>query len=249
MQDEQIHEMARAEGAHWYFRSRRQVLGAMIAELRPHGPVLDVGCGTGGNAELLRPYAPLYGIDRSVPAARGSLALGYRSTVISDGHKLPFPDGTFPAVTCFDVLEHLHDDVTAIAEMTRVCQPGGLVIASVPAFQWLWSQHDVALGHQRRYTRHQISELFTGPGLRLRRLTYCLFGTFMPAAAVRTVQRAMRLGRPLPTDGAATDVDGFPLPKPLNDLLAGLLSQEARWVARRDLPVGLSIFAAGEKPA
>jgi SAM-dependent methyltransferase len=247
MQDAQIHEMGRAEGAHWYFRSRRQVLGAMIAELHPHGPVLDVGCGTGGNAELLRPYAPLIGIDRSVPAARGSLALGYQSTVISDGHRLPFPDGSFPVVTCFDVLEHLQDDVTAITEMWRVCQPGGLVLASVPAFQWLWSSHDVALGHQRRYTRKQVEELFTGPGLRLRRLTYCLLGTFMPAAAVRTVQRALRLGRPVPSEGAVTDVDGFPLPKPLNDLLAGLLSQEARWVARRNLPVGLSVFAAGEK--
>jgi hypothetical protein len=92
-----------------------------------------------------------------------------------------------------------------------------------------------------------VEELFTGPGLRLRRLTYCLLGTFMPAAAVRTVQRALRLGRPVPSEGAATDVDGFPLPKPLNDLLAGLLSQEARWVARRNLPVGLSVFAAGEK--
>ncbi len=247
MQDEQIREMARAEGAHWYFRSRRRVLGAMIAELGPAGPVLDVGCGTGGNAELLAPWAPLHGVDRSPPAARGSLARGYASAVIADGWRLPFPDGTFPVVTCLDVLEHLRDDVAAAAELRRVCRPGGLVVATVPAFQWLWSAHDVALGHQRRYTRAQVERLFAGAGLRLRRLTYCLLGTFLPAAVVRTAQRLARRGRPLPA-GGKTDVDGFPLPGLVNDLIAGVLAQEARWVARRDLPVGLSIFAAGERP-
>jgi len=248
VQDEQIQQMARAEGAHWYFRSRRDVLGAMIAELSPRGPVLDVGAGTGGNERLLRPYAPLYAVDASLPAARGCVQLGYAGALLADGHRLPFPDGAFPTVGCFDVLEHLHDDRTAIAELARVCRPGGLVLASVPAFRWLWSAHDVALGHQRRYTRGEFERLFAGAGLRLRRITYCLLGTFMPAAAVRTAQRALRLGRPVDHAGAKTNVDEFPLPGVVNDLLAALFAQEARWVRRRDLPVGLSIFAAGEKP-
>ncbi|MHB8420746.1 MAG: class I SAM-dependent methyltransferase [Myxococcales bacterium] len=248
MQDELIDEMARAEGAHWYFTSRRRVLGAMIESLGPRGPVLDVGCGTGGNERLLRPYAPLLGVDYSHSAAKRCLQLGYSAAAIADGHRLPFADGAFPTVGCFDVLEHLNDDRTAIAELARVCQPGGLVLASVPAFRWLWSAHDVALGHRRRYTRGQVEMLFTSAGLRLRRLTYCLLGTFMPVAVARSAQRALRLGRPVPSERARTDVDGFPLPAPLNNLLGSVLAQEARWVRRRDLPVGLSIFAAGEKP-
>ncbi len=248
MHEEQIHEMARAEGAHWYFRSRRRVLGAMIAELSPRGPVLDVGAGTGGNEPLLHPYGPLFAVDPSLAAARGCLQLGYASAVIADGHRLPFAESAFPTVSAFDVLEHLRDDRAAISELARVCRPGGLVIASVPAFRWLWSAHDVALGHQRRYTRAEVDRLFAGAGLRLKRLTYCLLGTFVPAAIVRTAQRALRRGLPVEAGSARTDVDGFALPGPANRLLAALLAQEARWVRRRDLPVGLSIFAAGEKP-
>ncbi len=238
--------MARAERDQWYFRSRRRVLSGLLDRLSPEGPVLDVGCGPGGNGPLLAPWAPVCGVDRSAAAAKSSLTHGYATAVIADGGRLPFGGGAFRLVTCLDVLEHLPDARGAAGELVRVCRPGGLVVVTVPAFQWLWSAHDAALGHVRRYSRDEVGRLLTEAGLRLRRLTYCLLGAFVPAAAVRTFQRFSRR-EPLAAAKLQTDVGGFPLPEPLNVLLARAFSQEARWVSGHDLPVGLSVFAAGER--
>ncbi|MHB1843681.1 MAG: class I SAM-dependent methyltransferase [Deltaproteobacteria bacterium] len=244
MNAELIDEMARREESHWYFRSRRHILKALLSEISPRGPILDVGSGTGGNAEFLRPFGEVIGVDRSILAARGASVRGYSSAIVADGHRLPFPHGACPTVSCFDVLEHMDDDRAAVSELARICAPGGFVVATVPAYQWLWSKHDLTLGHRRRYRRHQVKELLEASGLRVRRLTYCLFGAFLPAIGVRLTQRA--LSGPFPSE-ATTDLDRFWIPRSVNDAIASLLSREADWVARRDLPVGLSIFVVGEK--
>ena len=77
---------------------------------------------------------------------------------------LPFADGSFDVVSAFDVVEHCEDEQLAIAELTRVLEPGGRMLLSVPAYQWAWSDHDVRAGHHRRYTRPRLVRLVGGRG-------------------------------------------------------------------------------------
>jgi hypothetical protein len=148
-------------------------------------------------------------------------------------------------ITCLDVIEHTPDDGVTLRELRRVCKPGGFLLVTVPAYQSLWSMHDVANHHYRRYSRPRLRAAALDAGWRVRRLTSFNGLLLAPAAAVRLAERR-RLRRP--------DSDYKPEltlgPGWLNAVLERPLRVEARWLARgRTLPAGLSLLAVLENPA
>jgi SAM-dependent methyltransferase len=162
----QIENMANLEDNHWWFRERRHLIAAAIEDIPP-STALDIGAGAGGNTRVLEAAGwqatALEFSDSGVELARERGL----NVVQGDARDIPFPDDHFGLVVAYDVLEHIREDEQVVAEIARVVRPGGRVLIAVPADPRLWSPHDEAIGHVRRYTRPQLIALFDGPRFRI----------------------------------------------------------------------------------
>ena|SRR5947209_1439904 len=134
---------------HWWYRGRRRVIRAELDKLvlPPDARVLDAGCGSGRTLQELADYGTVSGIELSEEAAELARARGIGEVRVGRLEELPWDDDTFDLITCLDVIEHTPDDVVALAELRRVCRPGGWLLVTVPAYQALWSLHDEANHH------------------------------------------------------------------------------------------------------
>ena len=229
---------------HWWYRGRRRVIRAELDRLPlpPNARVLDAGCGSGRTLQELVHYGAVSGIELNTDAA--SLARDRELGDVRVGRleKLPWDDATFDLITCLDVIEHVPDDVAALAELWRVCRPGGWLLVTVPAYQALWSHHDEANHHYRRYSRSMLRAASRAGGFQVQRLTSFNSLLLAPAAAVRVAQR--HLGT---HNGYTNDLELGPVW--LNDALERPLALEASWLARgRTLPLGLSLLAVLRRP-
>jgi SAM-dependent methyltransferase len=160
---------------------------------------------------------------------------------------LPFAEGAFEVVSAFDVLEHCEPEQVALAELRRVLEPGGRLLLSVPAYRWAWSDHDVANGHHRRYTRPRAVSVVEAAGFDVARSTYgfsAVFPAFVAERAWRAVQHRTGSSR---VDGPADVVDLPPVSRSVERVLLGLCRLDRRALARRDLPFGSSVFLAAVK--
>ena len=170
MEGTEVRKLAALEDAHWWYRERRHLLGHLIHGLRP-GTALDIGAAGGGNTRVLRgagwSVAALeYGADGAEVAAERGLAV-----VRGDATALPVVDDSLDLVVAFDVLEHILDHDTAVAEVRRALRPGGTFLVAVPADPKLWSDHDVAVDHVRRYTRATLREVLERNGFEISSMT------------------------------------------------------------------------------
>ncbi|WP_434444274.1 methyltransferase domain-containing protein [Lentzea sp. E54] len=167
MHHEEIRKLARLEDSHWWYRERRHLLARMIRRMTP-GIALDIGAAGGGNTRVLvahgwRATSLEYGEEGAAIAAARGLPV-----VRADACHLPFADRSADLVIAFDVLEHISRDDAAAVEIHRVLKPGGTFLATVPADPRLWSAHDVAVGHVRRYTRSSLEALLWRSGFEIR---------------------------------------------------------------------------------
>lgn len=164
MDEGEIRRSAALEERHWWYAGRRALVRRLVAPLPP-GRAVDVGCGTGGNTAVLRDLGwTVTGVDPSPVAAPLAARRGF-PVVRADARRLPLRDGAVDLVLSTDVWEHVDDDAAVAAETARVLRPGGRALVAVPCSMKLWSGHDVALGHVRRYERDQLERLLEGAGL------------------------------------------------------------------------------------
>jgi SAM-dependent methyltransferase len=232
MEEHVYRQLYELEDTHWWFRGRRAVIHALLgrAPLPDHPRVLDAGCGTGRN---IREYAQLgetAGVDPSPDAVAFCHARGLAQVIRSGVEQLPFEDGAFDLVAATDVLEHIPDDLGAAHELRRVTKPGGSLLITVPAYQWLWSQHDDSHHHQRRYTLRGLRAVLTAAGWRPLVQTYFNSILLAPIAVVRLVA------------GDAQRSDYDLAPRPLNEALYLPMRTEAAFIAHGGrLPAGVSI--------
>lgn len=246
METHEYRRMFTLEEHHWWFRSRLLMIEAMLdCSVRPHlrpGPrLLDLGCGTGRFLARREAEMDAVGLDFSAHALGYARQRTRAPLVRGDAGRLPLADAAFDIVTAFDLIEHLHDDRGLIAEIHRVLRPGGFLVASVPAHPHLWTGHDVSLHHHRRYTRDAFESLFTDQPWQPLRMTAGFTLIFPPAAAIRIGRRLLGLGeRPVS--------DTRPTAEWLNRLLTGMHRLEAAWLARYNLPIGVSLFTIRRKP-
>lgn len=164
MDEEEIRRSAALEERHWWYAERRALVRRLIAPLSP-GRALDVGCGGGGNTAVLRDLGwRVAGLEYSPVAA--PIAAGRGLPVVrGDARRLPFRDRSMDLVMSTDMWEHIDDDAAVARETVRVLRPGGRALIAVPCSMKLWSGHDVALGHVRRYERGELVALMEGAGL------------------------------------------------------------------------------------
>ena len=236
MATDAIEAMASVESSHWWFRAKHRLVLDELGAAGVSGLVVDVGAGTGGLlARLGETHHRAVGFEldeAAVALARTRTPPPALGRCVAE--RLPVRSASAAAVTALDVVEHLDDDVLALRELARVVEPGGLLVLAVPAYQWAWSDHDVRLGHRRRYTRAQIREAAEAAGLTVQRCTH--FHSWL--APVALAVRRTPLGR-LQRGSAEEASMGGPT---VNRVLRRVTDVE-RWLLRRtDLPVGLSIL-------
>jgi SAM-dependent methyltransferase len=235
MAAEAVDAMAAVERGHWWFRAKRALVVDQLARFEAaDGPLLDVGCGTGGLLEALADERTVMGaeLDPRAIALAADAVQGAR-LVRASAAALPVRSDAVAAVTALDVVEHLDDDVAALRELGRAAHRG-LVVVAVPAYPWAWSDHDVRLGHRRRYTRRTLEEAARAAGLEVLRTTY--FHSWV--APIALVVRRTPVGRLL--RGTAEEAS-FVHPV-VNRLLTGVTALERRILRRTDLPFGLSVL-------
>lgn len=205
--------------------------------------LLDVGTGTGAMLEYLEPFGDVQAVEFEEEAVRFSHLRGATGVRLYDGNTLPFEDSSFDVVTSFDVIEHVEDDATIVAEMHRVLRPGGLLVVTVPAYPFLWGRQDEISHHYRRYVRSGLKARLTGAGFDLERVSYFNTLLFPGIAAIRLLRRGE--GQ---TDGEEVSSDFEMTGEGLvNRMLARLFASEAALVARRDLPFGVSLIAVARR--
>lgn len=228
------------EERHWWFVARRRILLELLD--RHLGPVrdldiLDAGCGGGATLETLRKYGRPRGMELSEEAVLYNRERG-REVVQGSIERMPFADNSFDLTLALDVIEHVPDDLLALEELSRVLRPGGSLLVTVPALAMLWSAHDEANGHYRRYTVGSLRGRVERAGFEVVLATY--FNTFLFPA----ILGARMIGR-LRRKGETSDLGE--VPDPLNRVLMETFSREKALVGRVRLPFGVSALCLARK--
>lgn len=229
--------MARHDQHHWWYVARRRILHDLIVrsvKLPPRPEILEIGCGTGHNFDMLSHFGRLDGQEIDAPARKvAELRLG---RAVGDAALPDLPgvaDAAYHLVALLDVLEHVEDDEAALRGIARVLAPGGRVLLTVPANPWMWSAHDTVHHHHRRYTQDSLRDVAARAGMRVELLSPFNTLLFPLAAALRVVGKAA---------GKTTSDDAMPSPL-VNGLFAGVFGLERHLVGRVRLPVGVSLVA------
>lgn len=240
MEERVYHNMYRVEKEHWWFTARLAIILRFMSKrlgATTGTRVLDVGCGTGAILEEFSHRYDATGIDPSPQAIAFCQQRGL--TNVRTGTLSGFSgESRFDVITMFDVLEHIENDRETLRESAHRLVPGGAVLITVPAYRWLWSQHDVVLHHKTRYTRRSLSTVVTDAGLDIEHITY--FNTLLfPLAAIRRVIQKIT--------GSQT-MDDLEIPSPVvNSVLRSVFELETEMVSSSSLPFGLSLLCLARK--
>ena len=236
-------KMAEVEDAMWYYRALHRIVATALgrAALPARAAVLDAGCGTGGLLRRLRADRPewaLAGLDFSPLAC--DLARERTGLTVTEGSvtALPFAAESFDAVVSCDVVCQVEDPAAALREFHRVVRPGGVVVLTMPAYRWMYSYHDRAVGNLRRYSRAETAELLRAAGFAVEYASYWNTLLFPLAVLQRKVLRA-----------AATESDVRLYPAPVEAICDAMNVIEHAWLRRGGrLPWGNSVLAVGRRP-
>src|SRR5438093_3224939 len=186
------------EDDYWWYRGLRALIKSLLAQYAPHASthptILDVGCGTGANLKLLQSYGTAVGVDISKDALAFCRARGIPESrmFFASALELPFGSDHFDLAVSFEVLCNLQDDAAAFREVARILKPGAPFIVGLPAYQWLWCDHDVAVGHKRRYDSSEVRRKMSAAGFEIERVTYANVLLMPLIAAVRLMSRRVK---------------------------------------------------------
>jgi SAM-dependent methyltransferase len=266
MMRDEYRVMYEVEDRHWWYRGMRRNLLALLKRHfdwpgHPQPLALDAGCGTGANLQQLLtgfggeiPSFRAFGFDLAGEALEFSQRRGLTGQLVQGSiTDIPFASASFDLAISFDVINNLPDDQPAFREIGRVLKPGGLFILNLPAYQFLYSEHDLAIRCQRRYNAKMVANRLDQAGLLVERQTYLNTLLFPPAALVRLIKARRVAARPelIKDSASVTPVhsDLLPPPLPVNRALEKVMGLEASLLARSNfkLPFGLSIMTVARK--
>ena len=247
MKHEEYERMYRFEDTYWWFVARRHLITSLLGTHYARDgqlKILDIGCGTGAMLDELKSFGEVVGADFSPEALQFCVTRGVRSPLArADVRRLPFADASFDVVTAMDIIEHIDDDKAASGEIYRVLKPGGRLFVTVPAFLSLWSEHDEALHHYRRYTVPRLKDLFQRVGLTVDKISYTVTTLFAPIWLFRTVSNLL----PRKRAGEEKQANLIQFSGPVNAALLSLSDWETRLVHRLNLPFGVTVVSVARK--
>ena len=229
--------VAAVEHEHWWYVARRRILSRVLLNLRlaAGARILDAGCGTGGNLQMLSQHGHVSAFEMDPHSREVAAGKGFGEVLTGSlPDDIPFDAATFDVVTALDVIEHIENDAGALRAIRGLLAPGGTLILTVPAYQFLWSSHDEVNHHYRRYTLARVTETLREAGFDSVHATYFNTWLFPAIAATRL------FGRILPPSRRRSDLR-LP-PRIVNRLLTVVFGSEAWITPTHTLPFGVSIL-------
>ncbi|MFH1868406.1 MAG: glycosyltransferase [Candidatus Omnitrophota bacterium] len=234
--------MFEMENYHWWFISHQNLAAYLVRSLKKSRPaILDIGSGTGSVLLTLNRLGKASGIDISERAISFCKKRGILDVAQCPAENIRYPSKSFDIVTCLDILEHTADTAEVLSEVKRLLRDNGKVILTVPAFAFLWSQHDEALCHLRRYDKKTLSLELREAGLRIERMGYFFFISFFIVAPIRMLRRLLA-----PLKKPHCDTTTLP-PKVLNQLLKLWFNLEVKSLDFIKFPCGTTLYAVASK--
>jgi SAM-dependent methyltransferase len=231
------------EENHWWFEARRDMIVRLLKRVDKQAKILDVGCSGGLLIRALRKigYRNVQGIDISGDAIDLCKRTDIPDVQVMDAAKLKFENEQFDVVIASDLLEHVKEEETALSEWHRILKPGGKLIVFVPAFGFLWSEHDEANQHYRRYSKSRLVGVLEKAHFEIDRSSYWNFLLFFPTTLIRLLQTILLRGKRSEGDQL------IELGSAVNKCLTYLIKTENIILSVVNLPVGVSVFAMTRK--
>jgi SAM-dependent methyltransferase len=230
-------QMAELDQQHWWYRGRRSVLCELIRRTAmppANARILEIGCGTGHNLPMLGKFGSIDAVELDDEArAIAERRLGREVMSARLPELAGVRDSYYDLVAALDVIEHIDDDRAALDAIAGKLKPGGTFLMTVPAHQWMWSAHDVANHHKRRYSKSSLRRLVEGSPLRLEKIGYFNSLLFPLAVGERLASKLLRKN-----DATVSLPAG-----PINSALRHVFALERYVLGRLPLPPGLSLFA------
>jgi 2-polyprenyl-3-methyl-5-hydroxy-6-metoxy-1,4-benzoquinol methylase len=218
----------------WWYKGRSLAIRATLKRARfvtPIESILDFGAGFGGMyAELARLSSQIDAFEPDATARAVATSQGYRSIFTTASEALSHH---YNLIGIFDVVEHIEDDRAFLISLRGALAPDGVLAITVPAFQFLWSEHDVEHQHFRRYNKRSLSKLLLGAGYEILAISYWNTLLFFPAALVRLLGRS---------GSSALMLGGF-----VNSLLLFVVIIESKILRFISLPFGVSLIVVARK--
>jgi SAM-dependent methyltransferase len=247
-------QLAQVEDHHFWFRTRNLLISSLTRRLtsglKPGYLVLEVGCGTGNVLRALRQACPdgtVVGLELWFDGLRFAQQRSAGPLVQGDVRNCPFGK-PFDLIGMFDVLEHIPQDLETLTALREALAPGGRLMLTVPAHQYLWSYFDEAAHHCRRYSSRDIRARLTEAGFEVEFLSQFMSCTFPIVWLIRKISgRHQGSGSEDARTLASKEFRVLPL---INGLLTGLLNLEAAWLSRgHRLPIGTSLIVVARHAA
>lgn len=231
----------------WFYKGMFEIWASFLdSVLKVHGikgRALDIGCGAGGKMPYLKNFADdVLGLDLSLNAIKFCKNTGFRYLSQGAIEKLPYKSGVFSLVNIFDVLEHIEDDDAALVEINRIMADKGFLAIALPAFNILWSQHDIANFHKRRYDSAGLANKLKQAGFAVKRMSYANFFLFPPVLVFRLIQ--YRILRHV-SEAKRTRVEN--IPGFVNSILGAILKLESIMIKKVDFPFGVALLCVAQK--
>lgn len=248
MEKDVYSEFLNLEKNHWWFIGRRKIFFTLLDQFfnEKRGiRILDVGCGPGEMIQPLSKYGKVFALDFSPNALEYCFDRGYRFLINGDATSLPVKNSAFDFISLFDTIEHIDNDTAVLKECCRLLEDKGLIIITLPAYNFLYSNNDRAAHHKRRYTTSEIRRKVESAGFRVRKLTYIntwlfpiiLFSLFF----IKLKEATFPVRNPDKTNIS------FSVPKSLNTVLSRIFCSESYLLKRISFPFGHSLICIAEK--
>jgi len=243
-------------GLHFWYAARLKLIDILLKKTLINQTdarsILDIGCGTGTELDLLAGYGRVIALDINQTALKIARQKNYR-TISADIEKLSLPENSYDAVCCFDSLEHLTDEQKVLNNIFRSLKDDGYLLFTVPAFQFLFSTHDLALQHHRRYSQHELKEKLTTADFNIITIGYWNSILFPLEALVRlsnkfSARGGSAFGGNKSNKKSSYQSDAKPINPLLNKILFSVLNLENKIINYGiKLPFGLTIYGIARK--
>lgn len=236
-------EMAMKESKHWWFSGRRLLIQEFLhkLDLPENARILEVGCGTGGNLNMLSSLGTVYAFEKNNLACSIAKDKSHHQIKIEIGscpNSIPQYDHKFDLICLFDVLEHIKEDKKTLIKLRNFLEKNGKIVITVPAYQWLFSEHDTVLQHFRRYSRKDILYLAHVTNFEIQRITHFNFILAIPIIVIRILSKYLKIPNLRKT---------VQLPRIINLLLFKIFSLEKYMLNKFNIFVGISILTIMKK--
>lgn len=251
MEELAYHQFLKLENTHWWFRGRRRILFHLLDKYIPAREdlkIMDVGCGYGGMLDGLSERGYVLGMEVDMGSARFCRERGFKGVCLGSGYRLPLLQDSVDVITLFDTIEHIDNDEKVLGECVRALKPGGFIMVSVPAYQFLYADNDRMAHHKRRYTLSQLKRKVGRAGAEKVKGTYynvILFPLILPVILLLKAKQALR--GPLPPGEIGASNLSYRYPRLVRAVLEFIFSSERHILSRISSPFGHSIALIARK--